>query len=216
MPCIRWRGTFIKEKNTHTHIVPPDILFMWMETTQLLVDGAVRQRKKCKLAMFVWCNIYGALSELSCALSLLLWGPAASVDTGSAEEEGKDKRNRKTQNKTSYRMKVCQHVTRVYLPSYPILCACQWTCWCFFTLRSTCHSSHVITLYLQTWWIAAFVMLKVKVIWACRPKRLNLKAAYLQSVFTFVVRWWPVATLVVITVAKGEVRRSCLESEISV
>lgn len=96
-----------------------------METTQLLVDGAVRQRKKCKLAMFVWCNIYGALLELSCALSLLLWGPAASVDTGSAEEEGKDKRNRKTQNKTSYRMKVCQHVTRVYLPSYPILCACQ-------------------------------------------------------------------------------------------
>ena len=165
--------------------------------------------------MFVWCNIYEALLELSCALSLLLWGPAASVDTGPAEEEGKDKRNRKTQNKTSYRMKVCQHVTRVYLPSYPILCARQCTSWCFFTVRSTCHSSHVITLYLQTWWIAAFVMLKVKVTWACRPKRLNRKAAYLQSIFTFVVRWWPAATLVVITVANGEVRRSCLKSEIS-
>lgn len=37
---------FIYFKHTQTRIVPPCILFMWMETTQLLVDGAVRQRER--------------------------------------------------------------------------------------------------------------------------------------------------------------------------
>lgn len=61
-----------------------------METTQLLVDGAARQRKKYKLAkhVFVVQYLWGAVGAMAfmCSFIALAW---ASVDTGSVEKKKK-------------------------------------------------------------------------------------------------------------------------------
>lgn len=40
----------------NTHIVPPDILFMWMEATQMLVDGTVRQKENVQIGQTCLCS----------------------------------------------------------------------------------------------------------------------------------------------------------------
>lgn len=62
-PCHASDGEKLSFFFLNTRIVPPDILFMGMETAQLLVDGDVRQRGKSVNwpNVFVWCNIYAAL-----------------------------------------------------------------------------------------------------------------------------------------------------------
>lgn len=94
---------FILNTHTHARIVPPCILFMWMETTQLLVDGAVRQtererEKKRQLAKHVCVVQYswGAVGAVAfmCFFHCFSRGRAASTDTGS-EEKIKQTRQKK-------------------------------------------------------------------------------------------------------------------------
>lgn len=40
----------------NTHIVPPDILFMWMEAAQMLVDGTVRQKENVQIGQTCLCS----------------------------------------------------------------------------------------------------------------------------------------------------------------
>lgn len=205
------KRNFYKRKKTHTHTLFLLIFYLceWKPPSCLLMELSDKGKSVnwpclCGAIFMEHCRSFHVLFHCFCGGRPQAWTLVQQKKKEKTKEIGKHRIRLLTGWKCvsmwlvciSLHIQSCVHVSE--------------HCWCFFTLRSTCHSSHVITLYLQTWWIAAFVMLKVKVIWACRPKRLNLKAAYLQSVFTFVVRWWPVATLVVITVAKGEVRSSCL------
>lgn len=48
------RNFFFFFKNTH--IVPPDILFMWMEAAQMLVDGTVRQKENVQIGQTCLCS----------------------------------------------------------------------------------------------------------------------------------------------------------------
>lgn len=55
-PCRASDGEKLFFFLKNTHIVHPDILFMWMEAAQMLVDGTVRQKENVQIGQTCLCS----------------------------------------------------------------------------------------------------------------------------------------------------------------
>lgn len=55
-PCRASDGEKLFFFFKNTHIVHPDILFMWMEAAQMLVDGTVRQKENVQIGQTCLCS----------------------------------------------------------------------------------------------------------------------------------------------------------------
>lgn len=150
----------------NTHIVPPDILFMWMEATQMLVDGTVRQKENVQIGQTCLCS---AIFMESCwskgfhvrfhCFSTAGW--RAWTQTfyfififwkSRAEQEDRNMSKAAAGRKKGV-LTGWEHVRTWLSLSFQIqffrVCACQWACLSFSTQSKPSILEYVD---LQLWW----------------------------------------------------------------
>lgn len=166
----------LKKKHTHTHCSPWYFIYLNGNHPAACWWSCQTKGKKCKLAKHVCAVQYlwrasGAEAFRVQGVSLLRLGWVASMETGSVEEEEKNKNDANNMWKTETRIRLriwLKHCASLFmclsLPS-PILSVLGCVhvrehAGAFHTLRSTRHSCHVKTVYLQICWFSALAFLK--------------------------------------------------------